>query len=202
MPIRLKRVAAVVVSSLLLGAPALLSSVTGCSGTTTGAGASAGALPDASAGAGQGGGHDAEATSGAGQYAGGAGLLDTSPTGGPCGQFITGLETACAGWPAGTVCTLGSWDCATFKAASPSGLATVQSGCGYLFIYRELGEGDAQTMIYEQSTGHLVFYSSVGAQSIGCAERGMRIGHEVACQETRAECANTAGDAAGASAGP
>jgi len=48
-------------------------------------------------------------------------------------------------------------------------------------------------MVYDQSTGQLVFYSDVGYVGIGCSVRGTRIGQMPApCPNLKDECANTA----------
>ncbi|HET9934391.1 MAG TPA: hypothetical protein VFQ35_26995 [Polyangiaceae bacterium] len=126
-----------------------------------------------------------------GSPAGGGGatqFLDQSPEAGPCGQYVYDIEGYCANG-AGTVCDFSvAPNCAGIEGTSPP--ARMYSGCGYVFIYRGLNEGDSETMVYESTTHRLVFYSRVGARASGCSVRGVRVGQQPECDSMTNFCAS------------
>ncbi len=162
----------------------------GCSGTHT----------NSDAGAGAGG---SEPTSGGSAgltgASGGSGgradpRLDTSPTGGPCGQYVyADIEAFCM---TQTTCALpSSPDCTLLNAQLHRSLWT--TGCGYLFVSNELGEGDSTTLVYDLSTQRLVYYSTVGPQAAGCGVHGARAGQAPTCSTQVNLCPSSDGGSAG-----
>ena len=186
-------------------AGALLLSVVACQGMTNESGASGGNASVASAGA-------AGESSPANGTSGGTAGLGEIPNGGgvvgsldyslsQCGQHVYDIDTWCAQSPGKCTRPLGP-SCATatydvLSAGFPYRPPSVRSGCGYLFVWQPVIEGNDETIVYDLKTDQLIYYSTMGWPGKGCEVSGERTGQIPACEQTRDLCADADAGAEG-----
>jgi hypothetical protein len=113
---------------------------------------------------------------------------------------VVDLASACpAGGTSQGICNDAWVDCALLNT-QPQWPATIQNGCGYLFIHQTQHDGDDSTAVYDQLTGQLVFFANVGYTAKACSTRGTRIGQMPApCATLEDACPASADAGAGGS---
>jgi hypothetical protein len=129
------------------------------------------------------------ATGGLGETGGAGGSsLDTSEEAGPCGQFVGDLDKFCES----NECVVDQLpDCESVAQSQTVSPPTLRKGCGLVELTTPIGEGDAATTIYEESTKTLVYYGTIGALAIGCNPRGSRYGERQVCDDWMDACPST-----------